>query len=76
VRRARAGGGDTDTQFTGELGMRRRHERCHFFMPGLNEFNLALGRASSISDQALRWTVLGSGHSGAERSSGQCSECE
>ena len=23
VRRARAGGGDTDTQFTGELGMRR-----------------------------------------------------
>ena len=37
--RARAGRGQTNADFAGELGMRARHERRHFFVPHLDEFD-------------------------------------
>ena len=43
VRRAGAGGGDTDAKLAGELRMRGRHERGHLFVAYLYEFDFPLG---------------------------------
>lgn len=45
VRSAGAGSSDAHAQFAGELGVGRGHERGHFLVPCLNEFDLAFGPA-------------------------------
>jgi hypothetical protein len=43
MRCTRPGSGDADAEFAGELCVRRRHKRCHFLVPHLDEFDLAFG---------------------------------
>lgn len=41
VGRAGTAGREADAEFAGKLGVRDRHERGHFLMPGLDELDLA-----------------------------------
>src|ERR1700753_3125284 len=48
---ARAAGRKTDAQLAGELGVGDRHERGHFFVPNLNEFDVH--RALQATDNPI-----------------------
>jgi hypothetical protein len=59
VRGAGAGGRDAHAKLAGKFCMGRGHERGHFFMPGLNEFDFFLSptqRAENAIDTVPRIT--------------------
>lgn len=47
---ARPGRGDADAKLTAELGVSRRHERGHFFVPRLNELDLVFSPGQRSED--------------------------
>jgi hypothetical protein len=48
--RARAGGRETDADFSGELGMRARHERGHFLVAHLHKLHQVAGAIQRAHD--------------------------
>ena len=52
MNRARAGGGEANADFAGELGVRAGHERGHFLVPHLDEFD-RVARPINGADDAV-----------------------